>query len=116
MESDTIDTLSCMYEEIEFLRSHPEECGPNDIPDVEDLIQYSQEDFQEYIRSWKPEGDPDLFEEVKNIAEWIDFKRKLLSGSEPEYPCSEQLQKIHVEEVFSRCGCNGQEKTCEYCL
>ena len=103
---DMIGSLSSAYEELEFLRSHPEECELNDIPYTEGFIYRWQEDFHEYIRGWEPEGDSDLFEEVQNIAEWIDFKHILLSGCESDSLCSDLLQEIRVEEVFSRCSWN----------
>ncbi len=103
---NTIDALNSAVKEKEYLFCHLEQCKPDDIPAVENLICYWQEDIHDCMNGWMSVDDSDYLTELQHIAEWIDSRNQILLRYDQRTTYTEVVQHFRsdvIEDCFD-CG------------
>jgi len=68
---------------LEYIKQHPElPHYENDLEAHAESIADYEEELKTMTEDWKPEGEPDMEEEISRIKKWVEEKEQLLRGKE----------------------------------
>ena len=97
---ELIAQLETAIKEKDYLNKHPDEQEPDDIVLLTRMISDCCKEINSMTDGWKPEGDPDLYEELRRVVSWIDEKNRF-TGRSDSHIFEEELEEMDLEKVFS---------------
>lgn len=75
---DCLDNIETATKEKEYLAEHPEEAD-EEAQYLDDDIEDWQEELRSMKKNWKPDGEPNMEEELELIKKWVKEREDLIN-------------------------------------
>lgn len=76
---DLLDNIETAQKDKEYLAEHPEEADEEEIQWLDDDIKDWQDELEGMREDWRPDGEPDMAEQLEIIKKWVKEKEDLLN-------------------------------------
>ena len=77
---DLLDNIETAKEEKKYLEEHPEEADEEEAQYIDDDIEDWQDKLESMREDWKPDGEPNMDEEIELIKKWVKEREDLING------------------------------------
>lgn len=77
---NALDNIGTAKEEKKYLEEHPEEADEEEASCIDSDIEEWEDELKDMRKDWKPEGEPNMDEEIERIKKWVKEKEEFINN------------------------------------